>query len=103
MLRVESEHVTELFTGFGQRGVSAEQVATRAADACRRYLKADVPVGEHLADQLLLPLAIAGQGAFRTLHPSRHTQTHVELISKFLDVPVRMEQEKRDHWHVTVG
>ena len=103
MLRVESEHVTELFTGFGQRGVSAEQVATRAADACRRYLKADVPVGEHLADQLLLPLAIAGSGSFMTLPPSGHTRTHAELIGQFLGVRVALEQHDRDRWLVSVG
>ncbi|MEX0653015.1 MAG: RNA 3'-terminal phosphate cyclase [Phycisphaeraceae bacterium] len=103
MLSVESEHVTELFTGFGERSVPSEKVAAHAAEACRRYLAADVPVGEHLADQLLLPLTIAGKGAFRTLHPSRHTQTHVELIGKFLEVPVSMEQEGRDRWLVTVG
>ncbi|MEX2670760.1 MAG: RNA 3'-terminal phosphate cyclase [Phycisphaeraceae bacterium] len=103
MLAVESEHVTELFTGFGEKNVPSEKVASQAAEACRRYLTADVPVGEHLADQLLLPLAIAGHGAFRTVHPSRHTQTHVELIGKFLDVPVSMSQEGRDRWLVTVG
>lgn len=103
MLAVESEHVTELFTGFGEKNVPSEKVAARAAEACRRYLAADVPVGEHLADQLLLPMAIAGRGRFRTLHPSRHTQTQAELIARFLDVSVRFEQEGRDRRLVTIG
>jgi RNA 3'-terminal phosphate cyclase (ATP) len=42
------------------------------AKEARRHLDADVPVGEHLADQILLSLAIAAGGSFRTL-PSPHT------------------------------
>jgi RNA 3'-terminal phosphate cyclase (ATP) len=59
---VESEHVTEVFTGFGERGVRAESVADRVAQEVARYLHARVPVATHLADQLLIPLALAGGG-----------------------------------------
>ncbi len=102
MLAVQSEHVTELFTGFGERNVPSEKVAGQAIDQCRRYLKADVPVGEYLADQLLLPLAIAGHGSFHTHYPSRHTKTHADLIRHFLDVSVKMTELNRDRWHITV-
>jgi len=83
-IEIESELVTELFTGFGQRGVRAETVAENVATAARRYLDADVPVGEHLADQLLLPLAVAGQGSFRTQHLTRHAETNLHVIERFL-------------------
>ncbi len=55
LLEVESEHVTELFSGFGEIGVRSETVAERAVKDTRRYLAAGVPVGPYLADQLLLP------------------------------------------------
>ncbi len=103
MLAVASEHITELFAGFGERGVPAEKVASRAIMQCQRYLSADVPVGEYLADQLLLPLAIAGRGSYITLKPSLHTTTHAELIGQFLDVSVAMEQIGRDRWRITVS
>ena len=80
----ESEHVTEIFTGFGAVGVRAETVAESAVREARRYLAADVPVGPYLADQLLLPLALAGGGAFRTLPLSRHATTNIEVIRAFL-------------------
>ena len=69
LLTVELGHaaVTELFTGFGQRGVRAETVAERTVQATQRYLRSDATVGRHLADQLLLPLALAGGGSFTTL------------------------------------
>jgi RNA 3'-terminal phosphate cyclase (ATP) len=103
MLEVQCTHVTELFTAFGEVGVRAEQVAGRAARACRRYLRSDAPVGEHLADQLLLPLALAGSGAFRTMPLSSHATTQIELIRRFLDVPIRVIAERDDVVRVEVG
>lgn len=96
LLEVESESVTEVFAGFGERGVPAEEVAGRAVREMQRYLAAGVPVGEHLADQLLLLLALAGSGAFATVSPSLHTTTQVDLIPRFLDVSIRVEPQAGD-------
>jgi RNA 3'-terminal phosphate cyclase (ATP) len=49
---------------------------------------AGVPIGLHLADQLLLPLALAGGGAFRTMPLSLHATTNAEVIRCFIDVSV---------------
>jgi RNA 3'-terminal phosphate cyclase (ATP) len=89
LIEIESRHVTEVFTGFGEKGLPAEKVAARVVREAKRYEKAGVPVGEHLADQLLVPLAMAG-GRFRTLAPSAHATTNVETIERFLDVRIRI-------------
>jgi RNA 3'-terminal phosphate cyclase (ATP) len=99
-LEIESEHVTEIFTGFGERGVAAEAVADQAVVAARRYLASDVAVGEHLADQLLLPMALALGGSFTTVPPSRHTTTNIEIIRKFLDVEIGAEQITNRSWRI---
>jgi RNA 3'-terminal phosphate cyclase (ATP) len=83
VIEVASQHVREVFTGFGEKGVSAEEVARVASDAVREYLAAGVPVGEHLADQLLLPLALARGGRLRTLPLSSHAKTAIEIIRMF--------------------
>jgi RNA 3'-terminal phosphate cyclase (ATP) len=88
LIEMESEHVTEVFTGFGEVGVTAEAVAERATQEARRYLAAGVPVGVHLADQLLVPLALARGGEFTTLPLSRHATTNVEVVRAFLDVAI---------------
>ena len=103
LLEIGSAEVVEVFSGFGSRGTSAETVAEQAVDAARLYLAADVPVGEYLADQLLLPLAIAGQGSFRTVPLSRHSMTHIELIRKFLDVCVTTERVGSNSQLVQIG
>jgi RNA 3'-terminal phosphate cyclase (ATP) len=85
----EHEHVTEVFSSFGEKGLPAEKVAEALATEFLTWDAADVPVGSHLADQLLLPLAMAGGGSFRTLPPSLHTRTQAALVSRFL--PVRFD------------
>jgi RNA 3'-terminal phosphate cyclase (ATP) len=103
VLAVEAEHVTGVFTGFGERGRSAEEVARSAVVAARAWLEADVPVDEPLADQLLIPMALAGGGCFRTTKPSLHTTTNAEVIQRFLPVSIRIEQENELVWRALVG
>ncbi len=92
-LSLEYEQVTEVFVGLGARGIAAEKVARRACGEVRRALRTDAPVGLHLADQLLVPMAIAGGGAFRTVAPTPHTTTQLTLIPRFLDVTLSCQPE----------
>jgi RNA 3'-terminal phosphate cyclase (ATP) len=102
LISVGYRFVGELFTGFGQRGVRAEEVARGAAARAAEYMAADAPVGPHLADQLLLPMALAGGGSFRSTAWTPHAQTNAEVIREFLPVRVRAEPAADDDWHVTV-
>lgn len=86
---IRSEHVAEQFTGIGQIGKRAEQVAGEAAQEAREYLAVGAPVGPHLADQLLLPMALGAGGSFVTGKPTLHTQTNIAVIGKFLDVRIK--------------
>ncbi len=93
-LLIELEHstVSEVFTGFGARGVPAEAVADQVASSVRAYLDSGAAVGEHLADQLLLPMALAGGGRLLTNHASSHLLTNLALIAKFLPIASRVEK-----------
>ena len=93
MIEMESDSVVEIATGFGETNVRAEAVAERAVKDARRYLAHDVPVGKHLADQLLLPLALAGGGVVRTLPLSRHTTTNAAIVERFLGVGTTVTEE----------
>ncbi len=99
---VHSDQVTETFTGFGQKNVSAEKVATRTVKQVRTYVQATVPVGSYLADQLLIPIALAGSGCFRTGRPSGHTLTNMEVIKQFLDVDFAFSQVSDLAWEIRV-
>ena len=94
-LEVEHEHVTEVFTGFGEAGRPAEAVANQAIKQCQRYMKSDAAAGEYLTDQLMLPLAIAGGGSFTSTGLSRHATTHLALIRRFLEIEVAVTEQDR--------
>ena len=87
--------MTETFSGFGEVGVRAETVAHALAGEVRRYIAADVPVGEHLADQLLIPFVLSGGGEFRTHAPSLHTHTNLDMIERFM--PGRLQLDRETH------
>jgi RNA 3'-terminal phosphate cyclase (ATP) len=91
---IASANLIETFTGFGERGLRAEQVADLVIDQVRHYLTASAPVGAHLTDQLLLPLALAGSGGFRSVGLSRHAQTNIDVIHQLL--PVKIETSDLD-------
>ena len=99
---IESAQVTEVLTGIGERGVRAETIAARVADEVEQYLASDAPVGEHLADQLLIPLALAGGGSYLTVPPSLHTTTNIEVIKKFLSVEITAEPVSELMWKIEV-
>ena len=102
-VEIEAEFATgrEIVTAFGEKRVPAEVVAERAIAEYLRWRDADVPVGEHLADQLLFPIAIARGGSFITCTPTEHTRTNARLIERLLGVPFAIEELDRDRFSVT--
>lgn len=99
MLEAGFEQVTEIVSGFGKLGVSAEIVAEKAAKRMAGYLASTAAVGPYLADQLLLPMALAGGGRFTTVKPSQHSRTAADTIMRFLDVHIGFE-ERDDGCHL---
>lgn len=85
LLEAEFEQVTEVVSGFGSIGVPAERVAKVASGRMAGYLASGAFAGPYLADQLLLPFALAGGGSFTTVKPSRHSLTAADVIARFLD------------------
>ena len=78
------ENLCEIFTSIGARKISSEEVARRAAREAQDFAQSGASVDEHLADQLLLPIALAGAGSFSTTTLSAHLKTNAEVIEKFL-------------------
>ncbi len=90
-IEIQSEHVTEVFSGFGERGRSAERVAKSTVAQVHHYLHKGVPVWNHLADQLMLPFAMAGAGEFKTSALTLHSDTNRAVIEQFLPIKVHSQ------------
>jgi RNA 3'-terminal phosphate cyclase (ATP) len=50
----------------------------------------------HLADQLLLPLALAGAGSFRTIGLSSHSRTNLDIIRLFSSTRISARGDRDD-------
>jgi RNA 3'-terminal phosphate cyclase (ATP) len=73
------------FAALGARGKPAEQVADEAAEAYLAYRASGAAVDRHLADQILIYLALAqGPSSFSTEAVTSHLLTNVWVIEQFL-------------------
>jgi RNA 3'-terminal phosphate cyclase (ATP) len=106
MATLEFENVTEVFTSFGEKGVSAENVAHALAREVRAFDTHGGALGPHLADQWMLPLALAvwksgGSAHFTCTEMTEHARTNMGVIEEFL--PVLFDSRRRgDAWCVDV-
>ena len=87
---------------YGERGVSAEQVARKVLQEVRAYQTHTAPVGPHLADQLMIPLALAAvygdknlaAGQYFATELTQHTRTNAQVIEQFLTVKFAMQAQQ---------
>lgn len=102
LLNLAHENVTEVFSGFGEKGVTAESVAEKTIDQALRYLASSAVVSTYLADQLLLPMALAGGGSFTTHEWSEHAATNAEVIQQFLPINIHVKKVDEKKWQVSL-
>ncbi len=94
------EHGCTVVSAIGARGRPAETVARDAADRMQRDLDVGAPIDEHLADQLLIPMALAGGGRFLTCTPTLHTRTNAAVIERFLPVTFSLHRGTSRVWSI---
>jgi RNA 3'-terminal phosphate cyclase (ATP) len=83
-LTAEYERTRAGFSALGARGKPSEQVAEEACRALLAFHRSAAVVDKHLADQLILPLALAdGPSTFLAEEISQHTQTNIWVVEKF--------------------
>jgi len=77
------------YCALGARGKRAERVADEACDRLLAFLGTAGVVDEHLADQLLLPLALAREPSeFTTPRVTGHLVTNARVIERFVDARI---------------
>lgn len=81
-------------SALGKKGLKAEKVGSSAAKQILEELKSGASVDEHLSDQLIPYLALAGSGSFTTRVLSSHTKTNIWVVEQFFDVKFNIEKVK---------
>ncbi|HBB31931.1 MAG TPA: RNA 3'-phosphate cyclase [Cyanobacteria bacterium UBA8803] len=83
-LTADYEHSRAGFSALGRLGLPAEQVAQIACQELLDFHQTGAPVDVHLADQLLLPTALASEASqYRVAQISTHLTTNAWVIEKF--------------------
>lgn len=83
MLDAAFENVTEVVSGFGKLGLSAEKIGATAGKRMAGYEASGAFAGPYLQDQLILPFAIAGGGAFSSVKIGEHSRTAAQIAGMF--------------------
>jgi RNA 3'-terminal phosphate cyclase (ATP) len=104
VLLAEFENSRACFFALGARGKRAERVADEAVDELQDFLHGDGVIDPYLADQLVVPLALAeGASEFTTSRLSRHLATNAAVVRRFLSVEIRLEETETGAGRVVVA
>ena len=91
-LWAECENGAAGFTSLGELGKPAERVAEEAARDLLVYLDCGAALDRHLADQLVLPMALApGPSQFTAEEVTQHLLTVAWVVNQFFPGRVRVE------------
>ena len=102
-LVAETAGIPAGFSALGERGKPAQRVADEAVDALFDFLKAEAACDPHLADQLILPMALApGTSRLTTSRVTRHLLSTVQLAQQLLGCPVQVGGEEGSPGQVTI-
>ncbi|MEG3439457.1 RNA 3'-terminal phosphate cyclase [Pannus brasiliensis CCIBt3594] len=84
------------FSALGKLGLPAERVAEIACEDFLSFHATDAPIDRHLADQILLPLALAsGSSRYRVETITSHLTTNARVIESFEIATVAIEPGDR--------
>jgi RNA 3'-terminal phosphate cyclase (ATP) len=91
------------FSSLGRPGLPADKVAETAVSELFAFVKTEADVDKRLADQLLLPLALArGKSEFTTDRLTQHTLTNADLLQRWLDISLVVTGEVNQPGQITV-
>lgn len=83
------------FSALGRKGLPSDKVAEMAVEPLLAFVRdSSAGVDQFLADQLLLPMALAhGPSLFRTGRITQHTLTNAKLLHQWLACPIIIDGE----------
>lgn len=82
---------------LGERGLKAEIVGQRAAEQLIRSLKSKAAFDKHMADQILVYIALAkGKPEVRVEEVTDHCRTNIHVIEQILPVLFEVNEDKKE-------
>lgn len=103
LLELTRSSGTTIASGIARLGLPAENVARAAVGRMLSFLSSRAAADVCLADQLIVPMALAGGGRVLTEKPSSHLKTIMDLASMFSEKNIRAEQVDSKSWLIEVN
>jgi RNA 3'-terminal phosphate cyclase (ATP) len=102
------EHASEVVTAFGGKGITSEAVARAVAKEALTFHAASGALGPHLADQWMLPLALAvaqnkAPAFYTCTEMTEHSRTNIGVIEALLPVRFEVVQVEHGSWRVSIA
>jgi len=98
-LTAEYEYARAGFSALGAKGKPSEVVAQEAVEALLAFEHSGAAVDEHLADQLVLPLALLKTPTtFQTERISEHARTNLWVVEQFLGPVAKISGNQLEFW-----
>ena len=102
-IRIAAGRGGGMFTALGEPGLRAEKVASWCAAQATAFVRADAALDKYLADQLILPLALAdGSSEYTTNEITEHLVTNADVVSEFLPVDIDVVGDKGAPGRLTI-
>lgn len=102
-LFVEYGRVVAGFTAYGRKGLPAERVAEAACEDLLTHHRTGAPVDPHLADQLVVPTALAdGESHLVTSEITPHLLTNISVVQEFLNCTFKVKGHEGESGSVVV-
>jgi RNA 3'-terminal phosphate cyclase (ATP) len=102
-LTAQYEHTLTGFSSIGERGKPSEKVAQDAVDLFLAHDNHEAAVDRYLADQLLLPMALAGgRSEMMVSEITQHLLTNAHIIRQFTKAQITIQGKKGEPGYVVV-
>lgn len=81
---------------LGRKGTPSEVVAEQSVTQLLSFLDSRTAVDKHLADQLVLPLALAESESVISVEEfTDHLSTNIAVVGAFIDRPIRLDEQRQ--------
>ena len=90
LLWAEFENTIIAWDSIGERGKPSEKVGEEASKGLLQQLNSEATLDDYMQDQILIFMALAKSGSFKFNNLTKHAETNIWLIEKFLKVKFRI-------------
>jgi RNA 3'-terminal phosphate cyclase (ATP) len=102
LVTLHYENAITVFGEIGWRGRKAEVVAKQACKRALEFLDDGAPIELHLADQLIVPMALAGGGSFVAKGISQHAKACLAVVEMFTGLKTIITPEQGKDVRITL-